>query len=151
MSDSNMKDSEFVRNFIIMIGALVLLAVVIFVIANSIGGSIKVAKAVQPVSKMSLASTAMGSLVATAEAADGAGTYNMACAACHATGAAGAPKSGDKADWGPRIKQGKATLYKHALKGFQGKKGFMPAKGGQTQLSDDVVKAAVDHMVSLSK
>jgi len=151
MSDSNMKDSEFVRNFIIMIGALVLLAVVIFVIANSIGGSIKAAKAVQPVSKMSLASTAMVSLVATAEAADGAGTYNMACAACHATGAAGAPKSGDKADWGPRIKQGKATLYKHALKGYQGKKGFMPAKGGQTQLSDDVVKAAVDHMVSLSK
>ena len=151
MSDSNMKDSEFVRNFIIMIGALVLLAVVIFVIANSIGGSIKTAKAVQPVSKMSLAGTAMATLVTTAQAADGAGTYNMACAACHGTGAAGAPKIGDKADWGPRIKQGKATLYQHALKGYQGKKGFMPAKGGQTQLSDAVVKAAVDHMVAKAK
>ncbi|MBE9515429.1 MAG: cytochrome c5 family protein [Proteobacteria bacterium] len=134
-----------------MIGALVMLTVVIYVIANSIGGSIKTAEAVQPVSKMSLAGTAMASMIASAQAADGAGTYTSACAACHATGAAGAPKLGDKADWAPRIKAGNATLYSHAIKGYQGKKGFMPAKGGQTQLSDAVVKAAVDHMVSKSK
>ena len=68
--------------------------------------------------------------------------------ACHGTGVAGAPKIGDKADWGPRVAQGKQVLYDHAIKGFTGQKGAMPPKGGATQLSDDEVKAAVDYMVS---
>ena len=108
---------------------------------------------IAPVGKLNIAgaSSKPRAAGAAAPAADGTGTYNGACAACHATGAAGAPKVGDKADWGPRIKQGKAKLYSHAIKGFQGKKGFMPAKGGQAQLSDANVKAAVDHMVAKSK
>ncbi len=69
---------------------------------------------------------------------------------CHAAGVAGAPKPGDKADWGPRIAQGKDTLYKHALEGFNGAKGSMPARGGNTKMSDEDVKAAVDYMVGLS-
>jgi cytochrome c5 len=80
-------------------------------------------------------------------AADGAGTYQTACFACHGTGAAGAPKLGDKAAWAPRIKQGNNTLYASALKG----KGAMPPKGGQAQLSDEAVKAAVDHMVAAAR
>ena len=43
------------------------------------------------------------------------------------------------------------TLHEHAIKGFKGKTGFMPAKGGRADLSDDAVKAAVDYMVSESK
>ena len=70
---------------------------------------------------------------------------------CHASGVTGAPKFGDKADWGPRIAQGKDTLYQHALNGFQGKKGMMPPKGGNTSLPDADVKAAVDYMVSQAK
>jgi cytochrome c5 len=69
---------------------------------------------------------------------------------CHAAGVAGAPKPGDKADWGPRIAQGKDTLYKHAIEGFNGAKGMMPARGGNTKMSDEDVKAAVDYMVGLS-
>jgi cytochrome c5 len=76
--------------------------------------------------------------------------FNAACAACHATGIAGAPKFGDKAAWAPRVKQGSALLYEHALKGFQGKAGMMPAKGGSSA-SDDEVKAAVDYMASAAK
>jgi cytochrome c5 len=68
----------------------------------------------------------------------------------HAAGVAGAPKPGDKADWGPRIAKGKDLLYKHALEGFTGEKGMMPARGGSTTLSDDDVKSAVDYMVSRS-
>ena len=79
--------------------------------------------------------------------ADGAATYTQACAACHATGAAGAPKLGDKAAWGPRIAQGNDALYTAAIKG----KGAMPPKGGQMQLADDAIKAAVDYMVAQSK
>lgn len=88
--------------------------------------------------------------VAEAGKADGKKVYDAACAACHGTGVAGAPKLGDKAAWAPRIKQGSATLYDHAIKGFQGKAGVMPAKGGSSA-SDDEVKAAVDYMASAAK
>lgn len=77
--------------------------------------------------------------------------YGNVCSMCHASGAAGAPKPGDKADWGPRIAQGMDMLHKHALEGFTGAKGVMPARGGSATLSDDDVKAAVDYMVELSK
>ena len=60
------------------------------------------------------------------------------------------PQAGDKADWGPRIAQGKDTLYKHAIDGFTGAKGMMPAKGGASNLSDAEVKAAVDYMADKS-
>lgn len=78
----------------------------------------------------------------------GKSVYGKTCALCHAAGVAGAPKPGDKADWGPRIAQGADTLYQHAIVGFTGQKGQMPAKGGNPALSDDEVKAAVDYMVA---
>jgi cytochrome c5 len=84
-------------------------------------------------------------------AASGDSVYKTACSACHTAGVAGAPKSGDKAAWAPRIAQGKDTLYKHAILGFQGKMGVMPAKGGNTSLSDADVKAAVDYMLAAVK
>ena len=77
----------------------------------------------------------------------GEGIYKSACSACHASGVAGAPKLGDKAAWGARVAKGKATLYEHALKGFNA----MPAKGGNTTLSDADVKAAVDFLVAQAK
>lgn len=102
--------------------------------------------------KVMIAVSALGLLGLVSNAnADGQKTFQQACFACHGTGAAGAPKVGDKAAWGARIKGGKATLYKHALEGFKGEKGFMPAKGGRTDLSDDAVKAAVDYMVAQIK
>ena len=64
---------------------------------------------------------------------------------------AGAPKAGDKSAWGPRIAEGKATLYQHALNGYSGKTGVMPAKGGRTDLPDDLIKQGVDYMVSLAQ
>ncbi|WP_028500484.1 c-type cytochrome [Microvirgula aerodenitrificans] len=87
---------------------------------------------------------------ASTEVAAGEAVFKKTCAMCHQTGAAGAPKLGDKADWGPRLAQGKDTLYKHALEGFNGNKGAMPAKGGNPSLSDDDVKAAVDFMAGKS-
>ncbi len=73
--------------------------------------------------------------------------YATACFACHDTGAAGAPKKGDKAAWAPRIAQGMETLFASSING----KGAMPPKGGQVQLPDDDIKAAVTYMVSESK
>lgn len=77
--------------------------------------------------------------------------FGAVCSMCHASGTAGAPRLGDKADWGPRIAQGMDVLYKHSLEGFTGEKGMMPARGGSTTLSDDDVKAAVDYMVDKAK
>ncbi|MGC4075916.1 MAG: c-type cytochrome [Rubrivivax sp.] len=91
--------------------------------------------------------------VAAAPAANDTGksTYGKVCVMCHGAGIGGAPKFGDKAAWGPRIAQGQDTLYKHALEGFTGSQGMMPAKGGGATLSDDDVKAAVDYMAAAAK
>lgn len=83
--------------------------------------------------------------------AKGEKVFKATCSMCHQTGAAGAPIFGNKDDWGPRIAQGMPTLYDHALKGFTGKKGMMPAKGANPSLSDDDVKAGVDYMVNKVK
>ena len=80
----------------------------------------------------------------------GEGVYKKTCFLCHGTGAGGAPML-TKADWDSRVAQGKDTLYKHAIEGFTGEKGMMPAKGGNIALSDDEVKASVDYMVSQLK
>jgi cytochrome c5 len=77
--------------------------------------------------------------------------YQQVCAACHGAGVAGAPKTGDKAAWAPRVAQGADTLHKHAIEGYQGKAGFMPPKGGRTDLTDQSVVNAVDHMVKQSQ
>lgn len=93
-------------------------------------------------------------VVATAPVAEntvGKSVFGKVCSLCHAAGVAGAPKPGDKADWGPRIAQGQDMLYKHALEGFTGAKGQMPARGASTTLKDEEIKAAVDYMVSLSR
>jgi cytochrome c5 len=94
------------------------------------------------------ASTAGAPVKVTADT--GKKLFEAACSACHGAGIAGAPKFGDKAAWSARIAQGKETLYTHAIKGFQGKGGMMPAKGGSTA-SDEEVKAAVDYMVAAAK
>jgi cytochrome c5 len=93
-------------------------------------------------------------IVGSAMAADpgkGQGIYMNFCAPCHATGVAGAPKVGDKAAWGPRLKQGEKTLVERSIKGFQGASGFMPARGGNSALSDSEVADAVAYMAAQSK
>ena len=77
---------------------------------------------------------------------DGKAVFEANCKACHGGLIPGAPAVGKKEDWAPRIKQGKDTLHKHALEGFNS----MPAKGGNSSLSNDEVKAAVDYMANES-
>jgi c(7)-type cytochrome triheme protein len=78
--------------------------------------------------------------------ANGKAVYDSTCGACHSTGAAGAPKTGDAAAWAPRIKTGQAALVASATKG----KGAMPAKGGNAKLTDAELQAAVKYIVSQS-
>ena len=81
----------------------------------------------------------------------GQGVYMNFCAPCHASGVAGAPKTGDKAAWQDRINKGEEAMAALAIKGFQGSNGFMPAKGGNSALTDEEVTSATTYMIEQSK
>lgn len=83
---------------------------------------------------------------AAADLPNGKAIYDSTCTACHNTGVAGAPKLGDAAAWAPRIKSGPAALYASAIKG----KGAMPPRGGNANLSDAEVQAAVNYIIGQS-
>ena len=78
----------------------------------------------------------------------GDAVYGQVCKACHEAGLAGAPKLGDKGAWSPRLAQGQAIVVGHAVSGFQGKAGVMPAKGGNPDLTEAEVGRAVVYMAS---
>lgn len=73
--------------------------------------------------------------------------YKASCAACHDTGAAGAPKLGVKPMWTARLAQGEDTLVQHAIKGYNA----MPAKGMCPTCSDDEIRAVVEYMINKAK
>lgn len=77
----------------------------------------------------------------------GEAVYASVCKACHEAGVAGAPKTGDKAAWAPRLATGMAALLKSATNG----KNAMPARGGAPDLSDDELKAAVTYLTGKAK
>jgi cytochrome c5 len=167
------QDTHFFNVFSVVLGLLVAFAICVFAFARYVGKNqqsayvlndpmyvasvqsrtalpVKVAVAGQDNSALAIAAPASaGAAVAVALPADGPATFEAACKACHGAGIAGAPKAGDKAAWAPRIAQGKDTLYQHAIQGYNGKAGVMPAKGGRADLTDELVQQAVDYMTSL--
>lgn len=92
------------------------------------------------------ASSAAGAKVAYDGTLDGEIIYDKLCAACHSTGAGGSPTL-DHAHWDARLAQGMDTLVKHAIDGFTGDAGLMPARGGNPDLSDEQVEATVVWMM----
>jgi len=75
--------------------------------------------------------------------ADGQKIYQSSCQACHATGAAGAPKLGDKDAWAPRIAKGNDALLSSVKNGLKA----MPPKGTCMSCSEDELRAAMEYMV----
>jgi cytochrome c5 len=170
------QDSQFFNTFSIVIGLLVAVTLVLMALARIVGRDtqaqhvlidpknvaavernlaplVRVAVAGQDNSALAIAEEAPqgGAPFALAVPQDGPSLYEAACKACHDQGIGGAPKTGDKAAWAPRIAQGKDTLYKHALEGYTGKAGVMPPKGGRIDLSDDLIRLGVDHLVDLNR
>lgn len=86
-------------------------------------------------------------VVAAGGARSGQDVYQSACFACHGTGAAGAPKLGDAAAWGPRASKGIDALMNSAINGLNA----MPPRGTCGNCSDSELKAAVEYMVENSK
>ncbi|MSR11211.1 MAG: cytochrome c5 family protein [Gammaproteobacteria bacterium] len=81
---------------------------------------------------------------AVAAAFDAAATYQMSCFACHGTGAAGAPKLGDKEAWSARLEKGMDSVMVNVTNGINA----MPAKGMCMTCTDENLRALVDYMVS---
>jgi cytochrome c5 len=70
--------------------------------------------------------------------------YNKSCAACHATGAAGAPKTGVEADWAQRLEKGNDVLLVSVTNGLNA----MPPKGMCYDCSDEDYTALIEYMVT---
>jgi cytochrome c5 len=168
VSKNDSSDTQFFNSFSLVLGLLIAFAIVLFAFARSIGADVQgrniledpltvknVRENTEPFAHEAIAGHDNSALAIVAKAPEGAAAnvpatpeaaFQQVCSACHSTGVNGAPKIGDHAAWGPRIAQGKETLYKDAIGG----KGNMPPKGGTTW-PDDTIKKVVDYMVSLNK
>lgn len=93
-----------------------------------------VAQRLQPIGHVEIRDASGPAVVRTGEQ-----VYQAACTACHGSGAAGAPKTGDTAAWAPRLGQGFDALLNSALKG----KGAMAPQGGGEYSDYEVARAVV--------
>jgi len=163
-------DLEFLKKFSLVIGFLMLVTFGLIFAGLYINGQLKhdpdpaVVKRTQariaPAGAVYAGATGAASQAAATAAAaaaavsqvayggtlDGAVIFDSLCAGCHKSGAGGAPMM-QTAAWAARIAQGKDTLHKHAIEGYQGNAGVMPAKGGNPALTDAQVIATVDWML----
>ena len=167
-----MTEKRYAVNVLTILGISVLLMLFFFVLVIHhrdmpdrvqqdrgalLGGGSGVAERIKPVGQVDVAAAetqrepAKIAVAASPSVRDGQQVYQATCVVCHDAGIAGAPKVGDKGEWAKRIAKGLDTLYASAVNGVQGSAGAMPAKGGNSALSDAEVRAAVDYMVARSK
>lgn len=163
-------DLVFMKRFSMIIAALVVLTVVLILAARALYLSAptdpnplaeqRINERLRPVGAVYAGETGAAAMAAAAEAAaaaaasqvaydgslDGGYIYQQLCGACHTNGVAGAPKL-EQAAWTARIAQGTDTLIRHAIEGYQGEAGIMPARGGNPALSDAQVEASVRWML----
>ncbi|MEO8673688.1 MAG: c-type cytochrome [Tahibacter sp.] len=168
-------DLEFMKHFSMVIGALALVAVVLMALAFHLydkhpaplspQAGQQVEQRIAPVGAAYSGDTGRAAMLAAQEAAkkaaaaqvayggttDGSVIFGQLCTACHTSGAGGSPKINDKAAWAPRVATGLETLVKHAIEGYTGKSGIMPARGGNPSLNDAQVKATVEWMLTQVK
>jgi cytochrome c5 len=166
VSNPESSDTHFFNSFSVVLGILIVFAIILFGVARSIGADTQgrdvlleplhlkeVQDNIAPFAHEAIAGKDNSALAVVSAPAAGAAdvpasgelAFKQVCSACHSTGVNGAPKIGDHAAWGPRIAQGKETLYKDAISG----KGNMPPKGG-TNWPDATIRMTVDYMVSLN-
>lgn len=83
---------------------------------------------------------------ATSKTAAGKTIYESQCAGCHDSGVGGAPKIGNMAEWENRSARGLPDMIKNVINGMDGRKGSMPPKGGNPDLTDEEISSAVSYM-----
>lgn len=137
------------KKIILAVSALVLAASALWAAANPteslinrISSQAQVCVAGQDCSAEGMAATR----VASASARSGAEVYNQSCAACHNSGAAGAPRLGTDA-WQTRLDdKGFDTLVENSISGI----GAMPPRGGCADCSDEEIEASVQYIIDES-
>ena len=154
------QDKQFYTTFFVIMAGLAVLAIILVITATSLTSEVSeykpeavVIENIRPVGQVYVAGESEPEQpVAMAAAADeaegpksGEEVYNSNCMACHATGAAGAPKVGDAAAWAPRIAQD--NLLSNVVNGLNA----MPPKGLCMACSEAELQAAIDYMVSQSQ
>ena len=155
------EDKTFMSTFIGVLGALVVIAVIFYFVADTVTSDMgeseeanermqaKIQENIRPVGEVNVGSVPADSGTVTAAAAgprSGEQVYNASCMACHAVGVANAPKLGDKAAWEPRAAKGVDGLLATAISGLNA----MPPKGTCAACSDDELKAAIEYILSQS-
>ena len=161
------QDKQFYVTFFAVLAGLTILALALIFIASSLTSDVAdykpeeiVLENIKPVGKVNIAdesapaAPAAAAPVVTAaaetpaaEALSGEQIYQRNCMACHATGAAGAPKTGDAAAWAPRIAQGMDTLLANVTNGLNA----MPPKGLCMTCSPDDLMASIEYIVEQSR
>ena len=168
-------DKSFYTTFFYIMGGLAIGCVILIILASNLTsevaeykpeevvvgnieavGQVSVADGSepQPAAAAPAEAAAAGTAVATApaaapaaEARSGEAIYTSSCMACHATGAAGAPKLGDAAAWAPRIAAGNDAMLANAIKGINA----MPPRGLCMNCSDEELMAAIEYIVANSQ
>jgi cytochrome c5 len=160
------QDKQFYSTFFAIMGGLAVLAVILIIIATNLTTDVSeykppevVLENIKPVGRVNVAgktepgqaqapAPAPAAAVETAAAPkSGEQIYNSSCVACHATGAAGAPKLGDAAAWASRIAAGMDSLLANAINGLNA----MPPKGLCMACSEDEMKAVIEYIVNNSQ
>ncbi len=127
---------------------------------RQLAAAAKVDQRLQPIGGVYAGETGRAAMLAAAEAAreaaasqvayggtlDGSVIYGNLCGACHTAGVGGSPKM-EMADWTARIAQGMDVMVRHAIEGYTGDAGIMPARGGNPALTDEQIEVTVQYMV----
>ena len=142
--DDNHPAPSTLQPMVIIFGLLLVAAIVAALIVGKPVEEVAVPAAtvaanIKPEAVVEVASVAAANVERT-----GAEIVQAACAACHVSGMLNAPMIGNKEQWAPRIALGYETLTKHAIEGIRG----MPARGGNSALTDDEVASAVADMAN---
>jgi cytochrome c5 len=158
-------DKQFATVFVAVLGALAVLAIILYFLAGMLGSQISegrseevILKNIKPVGQVNIAGESGAAEAAPAMTADAGAApaaepmsaeqiYQANCLACHSTGAAGAPKTGDTAAWAPRIDKGIDMLVSNAISGMNA----MPPKGLCMACSDDDLRVVVEYIVGQSQ
>ena len=155
------QDKEFFTMFFSIMGGLAAFAILLVIIASKLTSEVSdykpeeiVIENIKPVGEVYIAGESEPEPVAAvADAGDAAGpksgeqVYNSNCMACHGTGAAGAPKTGDAAAWAPRIAAGMDNMLVNATNGLNA----MPPKGLCMTCSDEELQGAIQYMLDNSQ
>jgi cytochrome c5 len=160
------QDKEFFTMFFSIMFGLAVFAIILVIIASNLTSEVSgyqpdeiVIENIKPVGEVYIAGESEPPVDAPAEAVaaadsgvaagpkSGEEVYNSHCMACHSTGAAGAPKTGDAAAWAPRIAAGMDSMLANATSGLNA----MPPKGLCMSCSDAELQGAIDFIVGQSQ